>query len=69
MSDSEEPEEKKLVVEGDMGVWKTCIISRFLNGTLTLNPTSTVGANYSRKIIEISELDKELILDIWDTTG
>ena len=68
MSDSEESA-NKLVVVGDMGVGKTCIISRFINGTFTLNPVSTVGANYSRKIIDIPELDKELILDIWDTAG
>ena len=59
---------EKLVVVGDSGVGKTCIIGRFLKGTF--DPYSpSGGASYASKTIEIPEMGESLTLDIWDTVG
>ena len=68
MSDSEESA-NKLVVVGDMGVGKTCIITRFLKGTFNSNELTTDGASYASKTIEIPELNEFITFDIWDTAG
>ena len=59
----------KLVLIGDSGVGKTCLISRFISGQFDANVTSTNGASYASKKVEFPELGKSLVLDIWDTAG
>ena len=59
---------KKLVVVGDSGVGKTCIIGRFLKGTFDADSPSG-GMGYASKTIEIPEMGESLALDIWDTVG
>ena len=59
----------KLVLIGDSGVGKTCIISRFTKNSFDVNPGSTIGASYASKTIEIPGTDESLDLDIWDTAG
>ncbi len=62
------PQGKKLIVIGDSGVGKTCIIARFTKGTF--DPNSPSGsAGYTSKTVEIPELKQNLDLDIWDTVG
>ena len=60
---------KKVVLIGDAGVGKTCIISRFILGNFDKDNIATNGASYSVKTIEISKLKKSITLDIWDTAG
>ena len=67
MSSPEKSEGKKLVFVGDSGVGKTCIISRFVQGTFTNNIASTMGASYATKSVEIPEINKNFTFDIWDT--
>ena len=64
-----EGEGTKLVFVGDSGVGKTCIIGRFLKGTFDDNVLSTTGSSYARKTIEIPEIKKKLVVDVWDTAG
>ena len=59
----------KLVLIGDSGVGKTCIISRFTKNSFDVNPGSTIGASYASKTIEIPGTDESLDLDIWDIAG
>ena len=59
----------KLVLIGDSGVGKTCLISRFISGQFDANVNSTNGASYASKKVEFPELGKSLVLDIWDTAG
>ena len=68
MSDSKQPG-NKIVLLGDSGVGKTCIISRFISGQYDANVSSTNGASYASKKIEYPHLKKTLVLDIWDTAG
>ena len=58
----------KVVLLGDSGVGKTCIISRFISGQYDNNVASTNGASYASKEIELPT-GKKLMLDIWDTAG
>ena len=59
----------KVVLLGDAGVGKTCIITRFVTSSFEQNMTSTIGASYCTKMIKFEELGKNLILDVWDTAG
>lgn len=59
----------KVVLLGDSGVGKTCIISRYISGTFDANSATTNGASYASKIVKYEKLGKSLSLDIWDTAG
>ena len=59
----------KVVLIGESGVGKTCIISRYITGTFDSNATSTNGASYCSKNVKYDNLGKNLLLDIWDTAG
>ena len=69
MESSRPTSSKKLVLLGDSGVGKTCIISRFISGDFEKELNSTDGASYSVKEVKIPKLNKTIILDIWDTAG
>ena len=59
----------KVVLLGDGGVGKTCIISRYISGTFDENSATTNGASYCSKNVNYEKLGKNLLLDIWDTAG
>ena len=71
MSDSNGPKVPgcKVVLVGESGVGKTCIISRFISGAFDFNVTSTNGASYASKNVQYDKLGKSLLLDVWDTAG
>ena len=69
MSEPEQKSGNKLVLVGDSGVGKTCLISRFISGHFEADSKSTNGASYASKKVEYPELGKSLVLDIWDTAG
>ena len=67
---SKKPPCCKVVLLGDSGVGKTCIISRYISGAFDQNSPSTNGASYASKIITFENMsDKQISLDIWDTAG
>ena len=59
----------KVVLLGDSGVGKTCIISRYISGQFDENSASTNGASYASKQVDYEHLKKSVMLDIWDTAG
>lgn len=59
----------KVVLLGDSGVGKTCIISRYISGTFDSFSQSTNGASYASKVIKYENLNKQISLEIWDTAG
>ena len=59
----------KVVLVGDPGVRKTCIIQRYVNNQYSEINESTISSTYTNKVIEFKEYDKKLSLDIWDTAG
>ena len=59
----------KVILVGEAGVGKTCIIVRFINNEYYENAPSTTGANYASKVLEFKEYKKNLQYEIWDTAG
>ncbi len=59
----------KVVLVGESGVGKTCIISRYISGSYNDNSPTTNGASYCSKNVRYENLNKNLLLDVWDTAG
>ena len=59
----------KVVLVGDSGVGKTCIIQRYVNDKYTENNESTVSSSYTYKKLEYKEFNTTISFDIWDTAG
>ena len=59
----------KVVLVGDSGVGKTCIIQRYVNNDYNENTESTSTSTYSYKTLDFKEYNKSISLDIWDTAG
>lgn len=72
MAYSSDPDESfdylfKIVLIGDAGVGKTCVVQRFKSGTYTEKHGSTIGVDFTMKTLNI---DGKLVkLQIWDTAG
>ena len=60
--------DNKVVLIGEMGVGKTCILDQFINQEFTEDTESTITAQFCRKNFEFPE-GKKITLDIWDTAG
>ena len=49
--------------------YSPCIISRYISGSFDENSATTNGASYCSKNVFYEKLNKNLLLDIWDTAG
>ena len=59
----------KLVLLGESGVGKTCIISRYVKNLFDDRSETTSGASYASKVLQLGDDNGSLRLDIWDTAG
>ena len=59
----------KIVLVGDAGTGKTCIIDRFINDKFDKTQMTTACPSFCTKTIKYPEYNKTLNLDIWDTAG
>ena len=59
----------KVVLVGDTGVGKTCIIQRYVNNNYEENVDSTVASTYTYKVLNFPNYNKSISFDIWDTAG
>ena len=57
----------KLILLGDQGVGKSCILNRFLNDTFIEDYQATIGLDFQSKNIQIENQDIHLLL--YDTAG
>ena len=64
-----EPESAKVVLLGEAGVGKTCIIKQFVEKTFDQNILSSLSAQFISKTIEYIDFGKAIKFDIWDTVG
>jgi len=58
---------RKICLVGDFGVGKTSLIRRFVDQQFSDKYLSTVGVKISRKLIDLTETEIQLI--IWDIEG
>ena len=59
----------KIVLVGDSGAGKTCIISRFVNDRFDKSQMTTACPSFCTKEINYPKYKKTINLDIWDTAG
>jgi small GTP-binding protein len=59
----------KVVLLGESGVGKTCIVLRFAKGTFNASSGATLGATFLSKSLELQEYGVTLNYQIWDTAG
>ncbi|XP_071080229.1 ras-related protein Rab-1A-like [Haliotis cracherodii] len=57
----------KLVLVGDTGVGKSCLMTRFADDTFSYDTKTTVGVDFKIKTILVD--GKTIKLQIWDTAG
>jgi len=57
----------KLLVVGDAGVGKTCLITRFVDDTFSSTCKSTIGVDFKATSIEMDGASVQL--QVWDTAG
>ena len=57
----------KLVLIGDTGVGKSCILLRFADDAFTESYISTIGVDFRFRTIKVE--NKTVKLQIWDTAG
>ena len=59
----------KIVLVGDAGTGKTCIISRFVNERFDKAQMSTACPSFCNKSVSYPKYNKTINIDIWDTAG
>eukprot|EP01084_Bolivina_argentea_P160615 279675_1 len=57
----------KIVIVGDSGVGKSCLLIRFADDMWTNNYIATIGVDFRFRTIQVR--DKTVKLQIWDTAG
>ncbi|KAH8974385.1 hypothetical protein BDL97_01G099700 [Sphagnum fallax] len=57
----------KLLLIGDSGVGKSCLLLRFSDDTFTTSFITTIGIDFKIRTIELD--NKRIKLQIWDTAG
>ena len=57
----------KVLIIGDSGVGKTCLLLRFCENSFTTTHLATIGIDFKMKTIEVD--GKRVKVQIWDTAG
>lgn len=57
----------KILLIGNSGVGKSCLLMRYVENNFTTNFFNTIGVDFKMKTIPIN--DREVKLQIWDTAG
>jgi len=57
----------KILLIGDSGVGKSCLLLRYTDGSFSENYVSTIGEDFKTRKLELDA--KQVKLQIWDTAG
>eukprot|EP01062_Namystynia_karyoxenos_P041611 TRINITY_DN3033_c0_g2_i1.p1 TRINITY_DN3033_c0_g2~~TRINITY_DN3033_c0_g2_i1.p1 ORF type:complete len:238 (+),score=77.65 TRINITY_DN3033_c0_g2_i1:92-715(+) len=57
----------KMIIIGDSGTGKSCLLHRFVEDRFVDDQTHTIGVEFGAKIVDL--LGKRVKLQIWDTAG
>lgn len=57
----------KLIVVGDSGTGKSCLLHRFVEDSFSEEQTQTIGVEFGAKIVQLN--GERIKLQIWDTAG
>lgn len=57
----------KIVLVGDAGTGKTCLLQRFKSGAFQPSHTSTIGVDFGMRVLEVDGRDARV--QVWDTAG
>ena len=57
----------KLLLTGESGVGKSCLLLRYVDDTFSKTHISTIGVDFKIKTIELD--GKTIKVQIWDTAG
>lgn len=60
---------KKVCVLGDPAVGKTSLVIRFVDNTFNEKYVTTLGANISRKKVQLKKHGRDVTLVLWDVCG
>ena len=63
------PDTVKVVLSGEAGVGKTCIITKFITGNYNPDTISSLSAQFISKTLEFKDINRTIKFDIWDTAG
>ena len=58
---------QKIVIIGDSGVGKSCLIYRYIYDNFDIDTTTTIGVDFEIKVVNID--GKIVKVQIWDTAG
>ena len=67
MNDYKKEKQVKIILLGDSGVGKSCIINRYINDVYNPDLESTLNSNASTKLLKKNRVP--YLLTLWDTTG
>ena len=57
----------KVVIVGESGVGKTCLLQRFENDDFSVSHVPTIAIDFKMKVVQVAE--KKIKMQIWDTAG
>eukprot|EP00760_Papus_ankaliazontas_P006175 PhM_4_TR12928/c0_g1_i2/m.2549/K07880/RAB4B; Ras-related protein Rab-4B len=57
----------KIIIIGEAGTGKSCLLQYFLDGTFHAEQTQTIGVEFGAKVVSL--LGKRIKLQVWDTAG
>ena len=66
-ADSQYDQLVKVLLIGESGVGKTCILQKFSKGDFLVNHLTTIAIDFKMKVVEVDGV--KLKMQIWDTAG
>ena len=57
----------KIIIIGDTGVGKSCLLNRYLQNKFNPSTKHTVGVEFGMRYIDVNS--KRIKLQLWDTAG